>query len=250
MTAEKQEILAKLKQQLLGVHLLNPSSSNSKEDFGLAEIEHCFPGKVFPTGTVHEFLADNQEEAAASEGFIAGILAKLMQHGNCCLWISRNRKLFPPSLETFGVDPQHIIFIDLYYNKQILWVMEEALKCEGIACVIAEISDVGFAQSRRLQLATEKSQVTGILLRKEAKFALSATTCTARWQIKPKPSHCFDYVPGVGNPCWEVNLLKVKNGQGGQFFIEWSGDRFKSLNLRVIEGEGDTKTLSERGLTA
>ena len=38
----------------------------------------------------------------------------------------------------------------------MLWVIEEALKCEGLAAVIGEIKELSFTQSRRLQLAVEK----------------------------------------------------------------------------------------------
>lgn len=247
MTAEKQQILARLREQLLKVQGFKPSPITIGEGFGLGQVETCFPNNVFPTGTIHEFLAEQPEDAAASEGFIAGLLAKLMENGSSCLWISRNRKLFPPSLETFGTDPQQVIFIDLYYTKEILWVMEEALKCESLACVIAELSDIDFAQSRRLQLATEKSQVTGFLLRKEPKFSLSATACSARWQVKPAPTEIINGIPGVGNPRWEVNLLKVKNGEGGRFLIEWAEHRFAPLNVEPQEKNTITE---ERGLIA
>ncbi|WP_208646825.1 ImuA family protein [Pedobacter jejuensis] len=250
MTAEKQEILTQLRQQISAAQGFKPTPIALGEGFGLGPIEACFPNKVFPTGTIHEFIAEHPEDAAASEGFIAGLLAKLMENGNSCLWISRNRKLFPPSLEAFGVDPQQIIFLDLYYTKEILWVMEEALKCEGLACVIAELQDIDFAQSRRLQLATEKSHVTGILLRKEPKRKLSATACTARWQITPQPTEISDGIPGVGNPRWEVNLLKVKNGEGGKFYIEWAEDRFTQFEISDTDVQPHTTVLTERGLTA
>ncbi|TCD05875.1 Error-prone repair protein ImuA [Pedobacter frigidisoli] len=250
MTAEKQEILTRLRQQISVAQGFKPSPISIGEGFGLGEIEACFSNNVFPTGTIHEFLAEHPEDAAASEGFIAGLLAKLMENGNSCLWISRNRKLFPPSLETYGVDPQQIIFLDLYYTKEILWVMEEALKCEGLACVIAEIPDIDFAQSRRLQLATEKSHVTGIILRKAPKRSLSATCCSARWQIKPQPTALNDNIPGVGNPRWEVNLLKVKNGEGGKFYIEWAEDRFAPFESQETKPQHQTITLPERGLIA
>jgi protein ImuA len=250
MTAEKQEILAQLRKQLLEVQGFKPAPIATGDGFGLGEIEACFRNNVFPTGTIHEFLAEHPEDTAASEGFIAGLLAKLMENGNSCLWISKNRKLFPPSLETFGVDPQKIIFLDLYYTKEILWVMEEALKCEGLACVIAELPDIDFAQSRRLQLVTEKSHVTGILLRKEPKRSLSATACSARWQIKPQPTEILDGIPGVGNPRWEVNLLKVKNGEGGKFYIEWAEDKFAPFESPTINPQPQDLPIPERGLIA
>ena len=244
MKAEKQKIVAELRKQMLDMQGFKPATSGDTLRFDLDAIEACFPNSVFPTGTIHEFLAEKAEDTAASEGFIAGLLAKMMQNKGSCLWISRNRKLFPPSLQTFGVDAQQIIFIDLYYEKEILWTMEEALKCEGLACVLAELPDIDFGQSRRLQLATEKSHVTGILLRKEPKRSLSATACTVRWQIKPLPTAFNDDLPGVGNPRWEVNLLKVKNGHTGKFFIEWVENHFASFEQHNESFVPHTKQVS------
>ncbi|TDQ11507.1 ImuA family protein [Pedobacter metabolipauper] len=225
MTSDQKETLQQLQKQILEMQGFKPALPGNAEGFGLGPLEHCFPNAVFPVGTIHEFLTDNPEEAAASDGFIAGLLAKLMETGNACLWISRNRKLFPPAMQSFGVMPEQIIFIDLYREKEILWVMEEALKCEGLAAVIAELPDIDFAQSRRLQLAVEKSHVTGMLLRKEPK-RLSATACTVRWHVKPQPSEMMEGMPGVGHPRWEVNLLKVRNGHTGSFLLEWAEDHF------------------------
>src|SRR5690606_12434320 len=105
---------------------------------GLGPIESAFPNAVFPKNAIHEFLTLAPENAAACNGFIAGILQALMQHGGACLWISASRSLFPPSLKAFGVEPHRIIFIDLQREKDVLWAMEEALKCEGLTAVIAE----------------------------------------------------------------------------------------------------------------
>ena len=42
------------------------------------------------------------------------------------------RTIFPPALKSFGIAPDKIIFIDLKKEKEILWAMEEALKCDGL----------------------------------------------------------------------------------------------------------------------
>jgi len=230
MTATKTDILAQLQQQILAMQGFKTATVANAMSFGLGALEGCFPNGVFPTGSIHELICQGAEQAAASEGFMAGLLAKLMENGAACLWISKNRKLFPPALQSFGVKPQQVIFIDLYREKEILWVMEEALKCEGLAAVIAELPDLDFAQSRRLQLAVEQSRVTGLVLRKEPK-RLSATACTVRWQVKPQASELQMGLPGVGQPRWEVNLLKVRNGHTGSFIIEWETDHFKPISI-------------------
>ncbi|MDB5021005.1 MAG: Error-prone repair protein ImuA, partial [Pedobacter sp.] len=173
----------------------------------------------------HEFLTEAPEHAASSAGFISGLLNVLMQQGGACLWISVDRTIFPPALKAFGVEPDRIIFIDLRHEKDVLWAMEEALKCEGLSAVVAEARDINLTASRRLQLAVEQSKVTGFILRNDPR-KLSTTACVARWRITPLPSVLEEGMPGVGYPRWTVELLKVRNGIPGSWKMEWAAGRF------------------------
>lgn len=231
-TGSKQEVINKLRKDMLVWEGFKPPLAGKSDAIGLGPIENAFPNSVFPTGTIHEFVCGETEHAAASDGFITGLLHVLMSKGGACLWIGTSRLVFPPSLNAFGIDPDRIIFIDLYKEKHILWVMEEALKTEGLAAVIAEVKQISFAESRRLQLATEKSKVTGFLIRTDTD-KVSSTACTARWKITPLPSDLKDeFIPGVGHPRWNVELLKVKNGNPGIWQVEWS-DKFIPITKRT-----------------
>ena len=82
-------------------------------EFGLGPIEAALPNGSFPTGAVHEFISTGREQAAASGGFMAGLLNPLMRRGGICIWISSARTLFPPALKAFGVAPDRVIFVDI-----------------------------------------------------------------------------------------------------------------------------------------
>ncbi|WP_316814543.1 Error-prone repair protein ImuA [Pedobacter nyackensis] len=235
--SSKKEIISQLQKE---IHLLQGFKSlrtGTNGNVGLGTIESAFPNSVFPKNAIHEFLTLVPEHAAACNGFIGGILHKLMKDGGACLWISASRSLFPPSLKLFGVEPDRIIFIDLQREKDVLWAMEEALKCEGLAAVIAEVREISLTASRRLQLAVEKSGVTGLVLRNDAN-RLSATACVARWQIKPIASQLEDHMPGVGFPRWNVELLKVRNGNPGKWDIEWSAGQFRLITKNISNANG------------
>ena len=228
LISAKKVIIDQLQKDILLLQGFKPEGSHSSGMISLPSIEASFPNSVFPTGAIHEFINEIPEHGAASGGFIAGLLKSLMLNGGSCLWISASRTLFPPALKLFGVAPDRIIFIDLKKEKDVLWALEEALKCEGLAAVIGEVSDINLTQSRRLQLTVEKSGVTGLLIRNNIqKIATSA--CVARWQIKPLISELEDGMPGVGFPRWKVELLKVKNGSPGSWDIEWSDNKFNLI---------------------
>lgn len=228
LPGSKKDIINQLQKSILLMQGFTPPVSGAADSVGLGPIEAAFPNAVFPTGAIHEFLSTEPEQAAANGGFISGILNNLMQHGGLCLWISMRRTVFPPSLKIFGVEPDQLIFIDLKRERDVLWAMEEALKCKGLAAVIGELGEINFTQTRRLQLAAEQSRVTGFVLRSDAK-KLSATACVARWNISHLPSELEDGMPGVGFPRWNVELLKVRNGNPGSWKVEWSEGRFKAV---------------------
>jgi protein ImuA len=228
MLETKKEIIDQLRKDILLKQGYKPVPADATKINGLQAIEAAFPNGVFPTGMMHEFVNPQIEHSAACGGFITGLLASLMTEGGVSLWISVNRKLFPPALKNFGIEPDSIIFIDLARERDVLWATEEALKCEGITAVIAEIRDLNFTQSRRLQLAVEQSKVTGFVLRNDP-AKLSTTACVARWQITPLPSELQSGLPGVGFPRWKVELQKVRNGIPGVWQVEWRGKVFNFI---------------------
>lgn len=230
----KAEVIRKLRDDILQMQGFKSSAESNTVRFGLQPIETVFPNGIFPTGTIHEFLNTIPEHAASSSGFLAALLSTLMQHDGACLWISHSRTLFPAALPAFGISPDRIIFIDLKTEKDVLWATEEALKCEGISAVIAELGSISFAQSRRLQLVVEQSKVTGFILRKDA-MKIGTTACTARWQISPLPTVPEVGLPGVGHPRWEVALLKVRNGHTGSWILEWTAEGFRFITEQANE---------------
>ena len=236
MPDTKQDIISKLRKNILHWEGFRAPMAGNADTFGLGQIETAFPNGVFPTGTIHEMLCPEAEQTAATAGFIGGLLAVLMKKGGACLWISTSGKLFPTSLMTFNVEPDRVIFVNLQKEKDVLWVMEEALKCEGLAAVVAELQDISFAQSQRLQLAVESSKVTGFLLRNDTR-KVGTTTCVARWQISHLPSEPEDGLPGVGFPRWQVELLKVRNGNPGSWQLEWRDSSFVPVEEKATIAE-------------
>ncbi len=243
MKPNHSEILAQLQKdilQLQGFKILEPEKDIHP---GLGMINQSFPNSIFPIGAVHEFISAEPEDSAATSGFISGLLNTIMKKGGAVVWISSSRMLFPPALKIFELEPDRIIFVDLQQEKDIPWVMEEALKCGVLAAVVAEIRDLSFTTSRRFQLAVEKTRVTGFLLRRNLS-APNTIASIARWRITPLPSSTEAGMPGVGLPRWKVELLKIRNGKPGSWSIEWSAGRF-----RHIAEQEETLLLQEKRKT-
>lgn len=241
MQTSKAHIIAQLQREILPLQGYKPVAGNVGFDAGLGVIKEAFPNASFPLGAVHEFLCRGTEDVSATGGFIAGIVSSIMRKGGVSIWISPYGMIFPPALKSFNIEPDKIIFIQIKNAKEILWVMEEALKCEGLASVIAETPEISFTASRRFQLAVEQSRVTGFIIRTNPKNL--ATACVTRWKINSVPTIPEDGLPGVGFPRWSVELLKVRNGTPGKWQLEWVNGRFKHIyKLAAIKLEQQRKT--------
>ena len=227
MRGKKADIITQLRKDILPLQGFRTALKNPDLDMKLGSIRDAFPNNSFPTGAIHEFISLAPEDAAVTGGFIACILASLMHRGNTTLWIGSSKTIFLPAFKSFGITPDKIIFIDLKKEKEILWTMEEALKCEGIAAVVGEMPELSFTASRRLQLAVEESNVTGFIIRQNPRN-VNTTACLTRWKINSLPSDPQD-MPGVGFPRWNVQLLKVRNGRPGAWQIEFIAGRFRHI---------------------
>jgi protein ImuA len=233
VSAIDNDIIRQLRQELLLIEGYKAAETGTM-DIPVGPLAQAFPNHRFPTGKLHEFIAPTPQKAAASGGFVSALSSSLMEKGGECVWIAKKRKVFPPGLTAFGIRPHQVVFTDIQNEKNLLWATEEALKCKNVAVVIAEIPDINFIASLRLQLTIEESLITGFLLRHTAK-AVQPIASAARWRISPIRSR--SPIPGisrVGYPCWNVQLERVRNGCPGIWELEWSAGRLQSLTPEKI----------------
>jgi len=97
------------------------------------------------------------------------------------------------------------IFVDPADRVERVWAIEQAVRCSGVAAVIADGSGLKMPETRRLQLAAEASQALVFLARPpwEAKASSAAHT---RWRVTPVPAIRHEQA-------WRVELLRCKGVQ-------------------------------------
>lgn len=227
---EKQEILQQLKREIL--LLEGFKQPMLLEGGGLGKIEEAFPNRSFPFSALHEFFCYGQEELSASAAFISGLLSSRLQKGGTVVWVSSAKKLFPPSLKWFGIQPHQVLFLHVRKEKEISWAVNESLKCSSLTAVIGEMSELSLTASRRFQLAIEDSGVGCFVLRANPKNLLTAAV--SRWHIKPLHTKVEDGFPGIGHPRWQAKLLKARNGKPGSWDIEWSNGGFRYVSKLAV----------------
>ncbi len=235
--SSKADILSSLRKDILSLQGCRSPLYAHEMDVKLGPVASAFPNATFPTSAVHEFICSGHETKAATCGFIGAILSSLVKNNRACIWISRQRNIFPPALQAFGIEPQQVIFIQPLKEKDLLWTMEEALRCDALSAVVCEAREISFIASRRLQLAVEESHVTGFIIRQDPRNL--ATACDARWKISSLAGEVEEGLPGVGYPRWQIELLKVRNGKPGNWEATWKQGRFlfEQNTIRLLPKE-------------
>jgi protein ImuA len=99
----KADIIAQLQKDILLLGGHKPPVTNMALPNGLRFMRQHFPQGVFPLGAVHEFLCGQPEDAAATGGFISGVLSTCMPVKGAVISISLRKGIFPPALHEFNV---------------------------------------------------------------------------------------------------------------------------------------------------
>jgi protein ImuA len=211
---------------------------------GPAEIDAALEGGL-PTGCLHEILGSAGDGAAT--GFCLALLSRLRDAGRSgaarpVLWCARRIDLYGPGLAARGFDPGRLILVEAAKPADLLWVMEEGLRCAGLDAVVGEIDRLDLTAGRRLQLAAEAGGVTGLVLRQNAaKSAGGASAATTRWRISTRPRTRPRTRASAADPaCWRVELLRYRGGPPRDWQVEWR-DETGDLALAAAFRDGQAE---------
>jgi protein ImuA len=214
-------------------------AGNRAAPLGAAALDAHLPGGGLALGCLHEIEGGRAEwDDGAATGFCLALLARLLgalpegaasapQARGPVLWVSRWRDLYAPGLTAFGLDPGRLILVQAGGGTEVLWAMEEALRCPRLAAVVGEVEALERSAGRRLQLAAEASGVTAFALRRPlrpARRAEAPSAAATRWRVMPaRALHQASAGSGMflGRPCWQVELLRCRGAALGQWYLEW-----------------------------
>ena len=181
---------------------------------GIAEIDGALPGGGLRAGCVHEIGGDE-----AATGFCAMLLARAGRAPGPLMWLARGNDLYLPGLVRYGIEPGRLLVVSgLRDRVDMLWAMEEALRCRALRGVVAEADALDRAASRRLMLTAEGSGVPGLVLWSGAGRGGRGTerprvpAADSRWRVTT--------VPGAGVARWRVEVLHCRGGRPGCWVVE------------------------------
>lgn len=236
LASNRQETLAALRAKLA-------PPTRERDAIGLRGFD-CLAGKTsgisISAGEVHEILPGGPGEAGAI-GFAAALLAARMSADpRPVLWAAsrpaqrETGRLYAPGLAQAGVDPARLMLVSARNDKDLLWVLEEALRSAAFAAIAALAGTVAFTPGRRLSLAAAASGTPLLLLRPAGTAGASAAS--SRWRITPRPGPAdpFD-ARAPGCTAWRVSRLHARNAPPEQWEVE-QNDTQDPLGLAARSG--------------
>jgi protein ImuA len=134
--------------------------------------------------------------------------------------LAESGALHGPGLDAFGLAPQRLLTICAAHRRDLLWAMEEALRCRAVGAVIGELrqSEIDMVAMRRLSLAAGETGALALLLRSMP--PRDASTAATRWIVGTAPSSTAAYGPGP--PRFAAHLTRNRRGSPGSWILEWS----------------------------
>lgn len=216
MTHSDPILLARLRDQIWA---LEQGSGMAPLAVPIGAPDGVLPWGGLPLARLHQIAATD----GAGLGFAAGLLG-LLARRQPVLWCRRRTSEGPylPGLAAFGLTPDRVLMVEADRAREVLWVMEEGLRCAGLGAVLGEIDDLPPAAVRRLQLAAEAGGVAGLVVTPARIATAGATT---RWKIAAAPSAPPPW-GGLGAPAWRVALERCRGALPHVWVLEWRDGRF------------------------
>lgn len=223
---QRRHLVAQLRQAIRSIEQRPETleDGGGRRPFGIPEIDEALGGGLM-TAALHEIAATSEPAIAAATGFALSLAAN-RENRQPILWVAEEMSLhesgapYGPGLDAIGLPPEQIITVTAAHPRDLLWAMEEGLRCRALGAVIGEmrapnaIDDVAM---RRLSLAAGAHETLALLLRPAVAQSVVAET---RWIIGPATSTSTDH--GLGPPAFHAQLARNRHGPLGTWMLEWN----------------------------
>lgn len=174
-------------------------------------------------GTMHEIAPAGPLHLGAALGFALALAGRALERGGDLLWVetafaaAETGRLYGPGLEGFGLSLSRLLIVRVPRSRDVLWVMEEAFRCRGIAATIAEVTEQpDLTATRRLSLAVRDGGGLGLMVRH--RVSPHPTAALTRWQIAASHSRTD---AGLGHAAFDLTLTKNRHGRCGRWTVLW-----------------------------
>jgi protein ImuA len=153
---------------------------------GCQELDGCLPDGGYAPGTIIEWI----EPTFGCGGIYLAIAAarQAMADGKYLVVIDPQQRFYPPAAQAMGIPIERLIVLRPDSESDLMWSIDQALRCSAVGAVVAHLERVSELQARRFQLAAEQGQALGCWLR-PWKIQRAPSWAEIQWLVQPVSNH-------------------------------------------------------------
>lgn len=243
-TDSKVETLKRLRAQLesAGSHRNDSSDTLST---GCQSIDQWLPRGGLRTDAITEWVASGDSCGAASLALITAKIRLLQNESGPLVVVSNtvngNRaNFYPPAAKALGISMRRLIWVRPKGQADLVWAVDQALRCPAVAAVWAEVgSGLDDRDARRFQLAAEMGQTPGLFVRPAAVRG-RPSFAEVRFHVasgsREQMSAVSETFPAQSDRLMQVTLDRCRGGRLGQQTLVSMDDqaRLRSIPMPAL----------------
>ncbi len=161
---DRESVLRRLRAQL-GCVTTAPPETTERFSTGSDCVDRLLPGGGLRTETITEWVADADGCGAAAFSIIAAA-TRLRSTTGPLVVVGGQGTFYPPAAVALGAVAERIIWVRPTRHADVVWSIDQALRCENTAAVWAHIGpNLDDRDARRFQLAAEIGHTPGLFVR-------------------------------------------------------------------------------------
>jgi hypothetical protein len=171
---------------------------------GCSPLDAILPGGGWRSGTLVELMPD--QTGVGELRLLMPTLSRITQGERHVAFISPPFIPFAPALSQHAIRLERLLVINALSPKDMLWCMEQTLRCKSFGAVLAWPTALVDREIRRLQLAAETGASIGFVYR-SMQAARETSPAAVRLCLQRKDQHSL-----------EIHVLKCRGTRAGITF--------------------------------
>ena len=195
-------VLQRLRVRAGCISTIDDSHHTNQFSTGSSAIDSLLPRGGLKVDAITEWLA-------ASDGCGAGVFsliaaaAQLRAHRGPLVIVDLGEVFYPPAAVALGVPAERMILVRPRKHADLVWSIDQALRCESVAAVWANVgSRLDDRDARRFQLAAETGG-TPALLARPAAVRGRPSFADVRFHVRAQPQQ---------RDCFTISLDRCRGG--------------------------------------
>jgi protein ImuA len=171
--------LNQLREKIRAVETENRRDDGIRIKHGCEAIDRLLPDGGYSRGTLIQWISVGGQGA---EYLSLRVAQQACQSGGALVIADPCKQFFAPAAAAMGIDLSHLIVLQAANEKDLLWGIDQALRCPAVGAVWGWLNVIDQRQFRRFQLSAESSGAIGLFLQPYA-AACKPSWAEVQWLV-------------------------------------------------------------------